>query len=395
MAHQEDIVILGYARTPIGNFLGVLQDVPMVDLAVVASQTAINRSGVNPFDIEELALGCVYKHGSKGNPARQIQLKLNLPTDGWAYTIDQQCASGMKAVDLIRRSLLTEECTVGLAVGADNMSRAPYLNLCQRRGMRMGNTMLLDTLTHEGLICAIADCHMGMTAENLAEQYQISRKEQDELAVLSHIRACKAISDGKFNAEITPVEIKTRKAHYLVEKDEHPKSDITLESLSALPPAFKANGTVTAGNASSINDAAAAMVLTTASYANSQGLKPIAKILSTCSYGVEPEIMGIGPVYAIPKAIAKAGLTEKDIDYYEINEAFAAQFLACNRNLKLDMNKVNANGSGIALGHPVGCTGVRVIISVITELLSRKGRYGVASICVGGGPAMASVIEIL
>ena len=395
MTTQDPIVILGYARTPIGNFLGCLQNVPMVDLAVTASQAAIKRSRINLSDIEELALGCVYKHGCKGNPARQIQLKLGIPARGWAYTIDQQCASGLKAVDLIRRSLLTGGCKVGLAVGADNMSRAPYLDLSQRRGARMGNTMLYDTLTHEGLVCAIADCHMGMTAENLAEQYHITRREQDELALLSHTRACKAIRDGKLDKEIAPVEVRTKKSSSMIDKDEHPKFDITLESLSALPPAFKDGGTVTAGNSSSINDAAAALVLSTASYANAHGLKPIARILSSCSCGVAPEIMGIGPVYAVPKAIEAAGLTNKDIDYYELNEAFAAQFLACSRKLELTMDKVNANGSGISLGHPVGCTGIRVIISAITELQYRRARYGVASVCVGGGPAMAAVIELL
>lgn len=395
MAYQESIVVLGYARTPIGNFLGCFQNVSMIDLAMAASKAAIQRSGICLSQIDELALGCVYKHGCKGNPARQIQLKLGLPVSGWSYTIDQQCASGMKAVDLICRSLLTGGCEVGLAVGADNMSQAPYLDARHRDGARMGHTMLLDSLLYDGLICAIADCHMGMTAENLAEQYQISREEQDELAVLSHHRACKAIAEGRFCQEIVPLKVSTKKGYYIAEKDEHPKSDITLESLATLPPAFKADGTVTAGNSSSINDAAAAMILTTASYANAHNLKPIARLLTSCSYGVKPEIMGIGPVYAIPKAIYDAGLAKKDIDYYEINEAFAAQFLACNRKLKLNMSKVNANGSGISLGHPVGCTGIRVIISTITELLRRGDRYGVAAICVGGGPSMASVIEIL
>ncbi|SMC73559.1 thiolase family protein [Papillibacter cinnamivorans] len=390
----NDIVIVGSARTPVGDFLGKLKDVPLVDLSCIAANAALNRANVKPVDVEELGMGCIYKHGNGGNPARQVEIKLGIPATSWAYTIDQQCASGMKALDIVRRSLLTGGCQMGLVVGADVMSRVPYLAMNVREGLRMGDGKLVDGLTQEGLVCNIVKYHMGLTAENLAEEYHITREEQDALAIISHQRACAAINSGKLKDEIVPVEIQTKKGVVVVDRDEHPRADVSMESLGRLKPAFKKEGgTVTAGNASGINDAAAALVVTTAGYAKAHGLKPLAKILSTVSYGVEPRIMGIGPAYAIPKAIKEAGLTEKDIDYYEINEAFAAQFLACNKVLKLDMNKVNANGSGIGLGHPVGFTGVRIVVSAITEMNYRKAKYGVASLCVGGGPAMAAVLE--
>ena len=377
----NDIVILSRARTPVGDFLGALKDVSLVDLTAAAGQAALERAGVSPEEIDEVAMGCLYKHGNKGNPARQVQIKLGCPSSGWAYTVDQQCASAMKAFDCAYRSLKTDGCQVALVLGGETMSRAPYLTLGARTGFRMGDVKMIDSLTYDGLVCAIMGYHMGVTAENLAQEYGITREEQDALAVLSHQRACTAMELGKFDEEMVPIEVK-------------PKKGTTMEVLSKLKPAFlKENGTVTAGNSSGINDGAAAVVLTTAAYAQEHGLRPLARVLSTASAGVEPRIMGIGPVYAIPKAIHGAGLTADDIDYYEINEAFAAQFLACNRELKLPMNKVNANGSGIAIGHPVGCTGVRIIVECLSELIYRQARYGVASLCVGGGPSMATVIE--
>ena len=395
MLHDQDVVIVGYARTPVGDFLGSLKDVPLVDLACTAGREALSRAGVKPEQVDELAMGCIFKHGNKGNPARQAQIRLGIPVSAWAYTIDQQCASGMRAADCIGKSLKTGDCQIGLAIGAESMSRAPYLSLDARGGLRMGDAKFVDTLTHDGLFCAIENYHMGVTAENLATEYHISREEQDELALLSHRRACAAIESGRMKKQIVPVEVKTKKGAVTVDTDEHPRKNISLESLAGLSPAFLKGGTVTAGNASGINDGAAAIVLTTAKYARENALTPIAKIRSSCSFGVEPRIMGIGPAYAVPKAIARAGLTEQDIGYYEINEAFAAQFLAVNRVLRLDMEKVNANGSGISLGHPVGCTGTRIIVAAIAELQDRKETFGVASLCVGGGPAMAVVLEML
>ncbi|MCL1897144.1 MAG: thiolase family protein [Clostridiales bacterium] len=390
----RDVVIVGAARTPIGDMLGALKAVEPVELARLAAEAAIGRSGVPKEAIKEVAVGMIYKSGHKGNPARQVQISLGLPVDGYAYTVDQQCASGMKAFESIAQSIALGKTDVGLAIGAESMSQAAYILKGAREGYRMGNgPEIVDTMLHDGLVCAMMGYHMGVTAENLAEEYGIAREEQDELALLSHRRAAAAQDAGVFDEEIVPVRIESRKGAQVVEKDEHVRRDISAESLASLRPAFKKGGTVTAGNASGVNDGAAAIVLADADSADGFCAKPLARVLSTASFGVEPRIMGIGPAYAIPKAIELAGLEPEEIGYYEINEAFAAQFLACDRVLKLDLGKVNANGSGIALGHPVGCTGARIIIALINELKRRDEQYGVASLCVGGGPSMAAVIE--
>lgn len=392
---MEEVVIVGGARTPIGDFLGSLKDVPAVELGTVAAKAALERARVEPGIVEDVVGGMVYKAGVKGNPARQVQLAVGIPIEAAATTVDQQCASAMRALEIGTQQILLGKSTVSVVVGMESMSRAPYLLLNGRQGMRLGSGSVEDSLLYDALIDPFKGYHMGVTAENLAEKYNIKKEEQDELAVLSHTRAITAIKEGKFKEEIVPVEIKTRKGTIVVDKDEHPRADISLESLAKLKPAFKQGGTVTAGNASGLNDGAAALVLMTASKAKELSLKPVAKILATASYGVEPEVMGIGPAYVIPKALKYAGLELKDIDYFEINEAFAAQFLAVNRELKLDINKVNANGSGIALGHPVGCTGVRIIVTMLNEMKRRGSKYGVASLCVGGGPAMATVVEMI
>jgi acetyl-CoA C-acetyltransferase len=392
---MENMVIVGAARTPIGDFLGSLKDVSAVDLGVVAARAAMQRAGTNPEQIEDVVAGMVYKEGVKGNPARQVQLKCGIPVEAAAVTVEQQCASGMRAVEIAAQQIMLGKSRVSLAVGMESMSQVPYLLMGVRTGYRMGHARLEDALLYDALHDAFHGYHMGVTAENLAERYGITRQEQDQLALLSHQRAVAAIREGKFREEIVPVEVKTRKGAAVVYNDEHPRPDTSLEILSKLPPVFKEGGTVTAGNASGINDGAAALVLMAESRARELGIKPLARIVATASVGVAPEIMGIGPVYAIPKALKYAGLRMEQIDYFEINEAFAAQFLAVNRELKLDMDRVNANGSGIALGHPVGCTGIRIIVTLLSELRRRGGRYGVASLCVGGGPAMATVIEMI
>lgn len=392
---MEEVVIVGGARTPIGDFLGSLKDVSAVELGIAAVKGALEKAGVEPGNVEDVVGGMVYKAGVKGNPARQVQLAVGIPVEAAATTVDQQCASAMRALEIAMQQMILGKSTVSVVVGMESMSRAPYLLLNGRQGMRLGSDTIQDHLLYDALIDPTMGYHMGVTAENLAEKYNITKDEQDELAVLSHSRAIAAIKEGKFKDEIVPIEIKTRKGTTMVDQDEHPRADISLESLAKLKTAFKQGGTVTAGNASGLNDGAAALVLMTASKAKKLGLKPIAKILATASYGVAPEIMGIGPAYVIPKALKYAGLELKDIDYFEINEAFAAQFLAVNRELKLDMGKVNANGSGIALGHPVGCTGVRIIVTMLNEMKRRGSKYGVASLCVGGGPAMATVVEML
>ena len=392
---MREVVIVGAARTPIGDFLGGLKDISPVDLGVIAAKGAISQAGITADLVSEVACGMVFKHGQKGNPGRQIQIKCGMPIEGYAYTVDQQCGSGMKAFELASQSIMLGKTDIAVAVGTESMSQTPYLLKSAREGYRMGHGEVFDTLLHDGLVCAMQGYHMGVTAENLAKKYGITREEQDELALLSHQRAVAAMAAGKFKQEIVPVTIETRKGPVVIEKDEHPRADMTLEKLAGMKPAFEKNGTVTAGNASSLNDGAAALVLMSREKANELGVKPLAKIKATANAGVAPEVMGIGPVYAVPKVLQYAGLKAAGIGYYEINEAFSAQFLAVNRELKLDMNNVNINGSGISLGHPVGCSAARIIVSLIYEMGRRNERYGVASLCVGGGPAIATVIERL
>lgn len=389
----NDVVIVSTARTAIGDFCGSLKNFGGVDLANIVVNGALQKAGIDPADVEEVAYGCIYKNGQHGNPARQVQVKTGIPTTGWAYTIDQQCASGMKAFELVTQSLALGKASIGIAVGSESMTNAPYLLLNARMGYRMGPGSIEDSMLYDGLVCDLSGYHMGVTAENLAKEYSITREEQDELSVLSHKRAIEAINKGVFKEDIIPVEIKSKKGSIFFDTDEHPRANTSMETLSKMKPAFLKDGTVTAGNASGVNDAACALILTTAQKANELGLKPLARVVSTANFGVEPKIMGIGPAYAVPKAIKLAGLTADAIDYYEINEAFAAQFIAVNRVLKLSMDKVNANGSGISLGHPVGCTGARIIQATITELKRRNQQYGVAALCVGGGPAMSVVVE--
>ena len=392
---MNEVVVVGAARTPIGDFLGALKDISPIDLGVVAVQRALAQAGIAPEKVSELVCGMALKQGQKGNPARQIQLKCGMPVEAYACTVDQQCGSGMRAFEIASQSIMLGKTEIAAVVGAESMSQAPYLLKNAREGYRMGPGEMLDSLLYDGLVCAMAGYHMGVTAENLAAKYGISREEQDELALVSHKRAAAAVVEGRFIKEIAPVSITTRKGTMVFQTDEHPRADMTMEKLAAMKPAFKKDGTVTAGNASSLNDGAAALVLMSMEKAKIMGIKPMARLISTANAGVAPEIMGIGPVYAVPKALKYAGLTTADIGYYEINEAFAAQFLAVNRELKLDMGKVNVNGSGIGLGHPVGCTATRIIVSLIYEMQRRKERYGVASLCVGGGPALATVLECM
>lgn len=390
---MKQVFIVDSARTPIGDFLGGLSLVSNVDLGLAATSEVIKRSGIDKDLIEEVVCGMIYKAGSRGNPARQIQLAAGIPETGYATTIDQQCGSGMKAVEMISQQIMLGKTKIGLAIGAESMSNAAYI-VENARTIRMGDKKLVDTLTHDGLVCAMCDYHMGITAENLAENYDIKREEQDEIALLSHQRARMAQKEGRFDDEIAPVLIKTKKGDVWFDEDEHPR-DLDIDDLKKLKPVFKQNGTVTAGNSSGINDGAAALLLASKDAVDEYALKPKAILLSTASVGVRPEVMGIGPVFAIPKALEYAGLSMNDVDYFEINEAFAAQFLACNRELNISMDKVNANGSGIALGHPVGATGARIIVSLISEMQRRGSNIGVASLCVGGGPALASVIKLI
>lgn len=392
---MNNVVIAGYARTPIGNFMGALASLSAVELGIAASKKAIENTGITSEEIEEVVVGMVCKAGAKGNPARQISIALNVPVQASASTVDQQCASGMRAVEMAMQQIALGNCNCILAVGMESMSNVPHLMLNARKGVKMGSFTIEDSLLYDALHDAMLGYHMGLTAETLSENYGITREEQDELALLSNRRALDAIEQGKFDEEIVPIEIKTRNGNVIVDRDEHPRANLQIEDLSKLRPAFKKVGTVTAGNASGVNDGAAAIVLMSEDYANKMSVKPIARLLATTSMGVDPAVMGIGPAFVIPKLLSKCNMKIDDIDYYELNEAFAAQFLACNRELKLSMEKVNANGSGIALGHPIGCTGTRIIIATAQELKRRGKKYGIASLCVGGGPAMATLIEMI
>ena len=389
-----EVVITGMARTPIGSFMGSLSGLSAVELATIAARAAMERAGVKAGEIDEVVAGLIFKEGLKGNPARQIQLGLGIPVAVPAMTVEQQCASSMRALEVACQQILLGKTQAALVCGMESMSNIPHLLLGSRKGTRLGAAKLEDAMLYDGLHDAFSGEHMGVTAENVADMYGISREEQDQMACLSQRRALDAIAAGQFKEEIVPVEVKTRKGTVIVDRDEHPRAT-SMEELGALKAVFKKGGTVTSGNASGINDGACAVVIMSSGRAQELGLKPLARILGSVSVGCEPHLMGIGPIEAVSRAIKEAGLSAADIDYYEINEAFAAQAAACIKTLGLDMSKVNANGSGIALGHPVGMTSLRLIISGYYELKRRGGKYCCASLCAGGGPAMATVFERL
>lgn len=391
---MKEVYMVSSGRTAVGDFMGILSKKTNVELGTIVGKAAIERAGLKPEDIQELTCGLVYGAGSGGNPARQIQYALGCDPSSYSCTINQLCGSGMRATEVMSQQIMLGKTDVGLVVGTEVMSKAPYL-LKDARTIRMGDKTLVDAMLGDGLFCPIAGYHMGVTAENLAEEFNITREEQDELGMIDQNRAADAIEAGKFDEEMVPVTIHDRKkGDIIIDRDEHPRHT-SMEQLAKLRPAFKKDGTVTAGNASGINDGAAAMVLASGEYCEKKGLKPVAKLVATCSAGVEAERMGYGPAKAVPKVLEIAGLKMSDIDYFEINIAFAAQFLACNKTLQIPMDMVNVNGSGIAIGHPVGCTGARIQVSLIPELKRRGGKYGLASLCVGGGPAMATIWELL
>ena len=392
---MREVVIVSGMRTPIGDFQGALKDFSAVDLGVIALKGALNKAGIEPGKIEEVIAGHGLQAGCKGNSGRQVALHSGCSNETVGVTVNQQCPSSMRATEILSQEIMLGKVDIGAVIGLESMSNVPYLLLKARSGYRMGNGNIVDSMLHDGLVDAFNDYHMGVTAENLAELYKISREEQDELAFLSHQRASMAIKEGKFKEEIVPVEIKHKKGTSLFDTDEHPNKETSLESLAKLKPAFKKDGTVTAGNASSLNDGGSALILMAAEKAKDLGLRPLARIVSTASAAVDPKIMGIGVVPAVYRALKFADLEVDDIGYWELNEAFAAQVLAVNRELKLDMAKVNANGSGISLGHPVGCTGARLIVSLIHEMRRRGVQYGCASLCAGGGPAVAIVVEAI
>lgn len=394
---NNEVVIVSACRTAIGKFMGSLKDIPAKQLAITAGKGAIERAGINADIIDEIIMGEVFPHMQGSLPARQVGMALGLPIRSGACNVNQNCASGMRALEMACHNIILGKTEIALVIGAENMTNAPYMLPKARIGYRMNQGTIEDAMIHDGLFDSLVPGHMGLTAEHIAEQYGITREECDELALMSHQRATRAVKDGTFKREIVPVEIKTKKGITLYETDEHMIPDASLESMSKLPSAFKKGGVVSAANASGINDAAAAVIVMSKSKAQEMGLKPLMKLINICTEGVDPKVMGLGPAVAIPKCLTKAGLKFEDIDYWEINEAFAAQFLGVGRMLKqdfgidLDMNKCNLNGSGIALGHPVGCTALRIIVSLYYELEKQNKTIGGASLCVGGGPAMCSL----
>ena len=394
---MKDVVIVSACRTAIGKFMGSLKDVTARDLAIIAGNEAVRRAGIPAEVIDEIVMGeCL--SGMQGSlPARQVGMRIGLPHRSAAVSVNQNCASGMRAMEIACHNIMLGKTEIGLVIGTENMTGAPYLIPKGRMGYRMGPGKIEDQLLCDALIDELVPGHMGVTAENIAERYGITREECDGLALISHQRATRAVKDGTFKREIVPVEIKSKKGVKIFDTDEHMIPDANLEAMAKLPPAFKKDGVVTAANASGINDAAAAVIIMSRDKADELGIKPLMKLINICSEGVDPKVMGLGPAVAIPKCLKQAGMKYEDVDYWEINEAFAAQFLGVGRmirdnsGIELSMDNVNLNGSGIALGHPVGCTGLRIIVSLYYELEKMDKTIGGASLCVGGGPAMASL----
>jgi acetyl-CoA C-acetyltransferase len=391
-----DVVILEGCRTPIGTFGGALKDVPAVELGTIAVREAVRRAGVRPDQVDEVVMGCILQAGLGMNPARQAALKAGLPETVPAHTVNKVCGSGLKAVMLAAQAVRCGDAEVVVAGGMESMSGAPYLLPGARWGQRLGHGQAIDHMIHEGLTDAFHDIHMGITAENLVERYGISRADQDAFAAESQRRAQEAIREGRFKDEIVPVPLASKKGEAKAfDTDEHPRPGTTAESLGKLKPAFKKDGTVTAGNASGINDGAAAVVVTSGQRAGRLGLKPIARVVAYAAAAVDPKVMGIGPVPAVRKVLEKAGLGADRIDLFELNEAFAAQSLAVLRELALDPARVNVSGGAIALGHPIGASGARILVTLLYALRARDQRLGLASLCIGGGQGVAMVVERL
>lgn len=392
---MKEVVIVNAVRTPVGSFGGSLAGTPAVELGALAVKELLNRTGLDPAQVEELIFGCVLQGGQGQNVARQVLIKAGIPQEVPAMTVNKVCASGLRTVSLAAQVIKAGDADTVIAGGAENMSMAPYAMAKARWGARMNNDTLVDLMIHDGLWEIFNNYHMGITAENVAELYKISREEQDEMGAISQQRAEAAIKAGRFKDEIVPVVIPQRKGDPKVfDTDEHPRLGTTKDALAKLKPAFKKDGTVTAGNASGINDGAAAILVMSADKAKELGLKPMVKILSYASAGVDPKIMGVGPIPATRKALDKAGLTIDDIDLIEANEAFASQCLAVKKDLGLNIDKLNLNGGAIALGHPIGASGARILTSLLYEMKKRDDvKKGLATLCVGGGMGAAIIVE--
>ncbi len=390
---MTNIVLCAGARTPIGSFGGSLTSMPVMDLGALVIAETLKRNNVAPDKVDEVVMGCILPAGLGQNPARQSAVKAGIPVEVPSHTINKACGSGIKAVVLAAQAIIAGDAKIVVAGGMESMTNAPYLLEKARYGYRMGNGELVDSMIGDALTDAFNKYHMGITAENLAEKFNISREEQDAFAFASQQKAAAAIKSGAFKEEIVPVTIKGKKGDVIFDADEFPRLDITAEGLAKLRPAFKKDGTVTAGNASGINDGAAAILVTDADTAKAMGMKPLARLLSYASAGVDPAIMGYGPVPASEKALKKAGLTIGDMDLIEANEAFAAQSLSVARGLKWDSAKVNVNGGAIALGHPVGASGTRILLTLLYAMKARGAKKGLATLCIGGGQGIAAVVE--
>ena len=390
---MNNVYILSAVRTPIGKFGGSLASLSAADMGVVAAKAALERAGAQPQQVEETIFGNARQAGGGPNPARQISIRSGIPQEVPAYTVNKACASGIKSIALAFNEIATGNLDCVLAGGTESMSRLPYYLEGARWGYRLGHQELVDGMYRDGFFCPMAKMLMGETAEILAGQYRISREEQDQFALGSQQRAAAAQSSGRFDAEIAPVTIEGKKGPTVFSRDEHLFLEATMEKMAKLAPVFSKTGTITAGNSSGITDGAAAVVVASEKFVQQSNLKPLARILAATSAGVDPRLMGIGPVPAIRKMEQKHGLALSDFDLVELNEAFAAQVLACDRELHFDREKLNVNGGAIALGHPIGCTGTRITVTLLHEMLKRKARRGLATLCVSGGMGMALAIE--
>lgn len=390
----KEIVLAGACRTAIGKFGGSLANTPAVDLGALVIKEAIKRAGIKPEDVDEVLMGNVLQAALGQSPARQASVKAGIPVEVPALTVNNVCGSGLKCVNMAAAMIAAGEADVMIAGGMENMSLAPYALPNARFGYRMNDGKVIDVMVNDGLWDAFNNYHMGITAENVAEKFGVTREMQDEFSAASQQKWGKAQAEGKFNDEIVPVMVKVKKDMVEFKVDEQPRPDSTAEKLAALKPAFKKDGgTVTAGNASGINDGAAAMVVMSAEKAKELGVKPMAKWVVGASAGVDPAIMGIGPVYATRKALKKANMDLSQLDLIEANEAFAAQSVAVAHELGLDMSKVNVNGGAVAIGHPIGASGCRILVTLLYELQRREAKYGLATLCVGGGMGVATIVE--
>jgi acetyl-CoA C-acetyltransferase len=390
---MRDVLVAGAVRTPIGRFGGALAGLTAAELGAAAAREALRRAGVAPEQVDETAFGCARQAGGGPNPARQVSYRAGVPQEAPAYTVNMACGSGLKALELGYRAVRDGDAEIVLAGGTESMSRVPYLLTGARWGYRMGSQPAVDAMYQDGFNCPLAEMVMGETAERLAEQYRIPREEQDAFALRSQERAARSQREGRFEAEIVALRVPGKKGDSELRVDEHPRPDTSPATLAKLPPVFKENGSVTAGNSSGITDGAAALLLLSADRAARLGAKPLARVLGVAAAGVDPRVMGIGVVPAVKRLLEKLALRLADFDLVEVNEAFAAQVLACDRELRFDPERLNVNGGAIALGHPIGASGARIVVTLLHEMARRGARRGLAALCISGGMGLAAAFE--